>query len=133
MIMIIIRTIVMGIIISLIMIIITIVTVFEVNHNCVFFLSFVRAYRPSTCRAQLDKVGLGSDECKEVHEGLLNIKYRYCAVLYYCVTNWSILMLCCAVLYSAVLHYIVLRCTVLYCIVLRCTVLYCAVLCCIVL
>lgn len=33
-------------------------------------------YRPHSCRAQLDKVGLGSDECKEILEGLLNIKYR---------------------------------------------------------
>ena len=42
----------------------------------IFFYFFLISFRPSSCRAQLEKMGLGSDECKEVLERLLNIKYK---------------------------------------------------------
>ena len=43
-------------------------------------------FRPSSCRAQFEKVGLGSDECKEVLERLLDIKYKWVILQF---MNWS--------------------------------------------
>ena len=43
-------------------------------------------FRPSSCRAQFEKVGLGSDECIEVLERLLDIKYKWVIFQF---KNWS--------------------------------------------